>query len=203
MEAAEIAHPAAGEGAKTAIESAPAWIRTSMKITIKCDCEDLRLKIGNYFVKGGSVNQPPDRSIEYTNEIEIRHTSNIVRKGFKGLLVCQVESTKSEFPDATFIVVGWKAPLTGSAQIYTLLVETRRDNPAWDEKSMRGLYESLHGQFSPYTDEIKEAWSLENNTYIELTTVLCGNRDYNLDITIDNARKSNESCLPIWFGSKK
>jgi hypothetical protein len=104
--------------------------------------------------------------------------------------------SKQELQDDTFIVVGWKAPLIGSARIYTVLAETGRGETMWDQKAMKDLYESFRGRFREYTKPIEESWSLGNNTSIKLIIGLGGDKDYCLKMTI-HEDESNDGDFPV------
>jgi hypothetical protein len=198
---AEIAHVVADEAVKSAAESGPGWLQTSMNIIIKCDHKDLKLKFNNHLVKGGFVSQAPDQNVGYTNEIDVGYISNTIRKKFEGVLICQVQS-ESELPDDTFIMVGWDAPLIGSARIYTFLAETRNEEVKWDSKSMRDLHKSFHTRFKKYTRSIAESWSLGNNIKIKLITDLGGDKDYYLKIVICENELNDEGHLPVQIAPK-
>jgi hypothetical protein len=198
-----LGEAAAGEAMNAAAEGAPGLIRTSMNIIIQCDRKDLKLRFRNHFVKGGAVSQSPDRGADYTKQIKTEYISDFFRKGLKGLLICQVQRNESEFSDDTFIAVGWKAPLTGSAQIYVVLVEAGRDDFSWEPMSAKDLYDSFRGRFKTYTKEFKETWSLENNTNIKLTTGLGGDKDYNLKVTSHEDELNDGDYLPVRITPKR
>jgi hypothetical protein len=199
----DLAQAAAGEAMNAAAEGGTGLFQTSMTIRVKCYREDLMLKFANHFIEGGFVSQAPNReSNEQLSEIHTVYISKFFRKGLKGVLICQVESEKA-LPDDTFIVIGWTAPLTGSVQIYTVLVETGPGDFTWDQKSVKDLYDSFRGRFKTYTKEFKETWSLGNNTNIKLTTGLGGDREYNLKVTIHEDDSSDGDYLPIQITPKR
>jgi hypothetical protein len=200
---AKVDQVVADEAIKNAAEPNSGWFQTSMNITVKCDYKDLKLRFNSHLIKGGFVSQAPNQGTGYTDEINVKYDSNILRRGFKGVLICQVQQSEQEFPYDTFIVIVWKAPLTGPARIYTTLVETGYSNSTWDEKSMKDLYKSFRSQFKPYTKLIEESWSLGNNTNIKLITNLGGDEDYYLKITIHEDRPSSRNYLPVLVAPKR
>jgi CTP-dependent riboflavin kinase len=78
-------------------------------------------------------------------KIKVKYISYLFINEFRGVSICQVQQVESEFPDDTFIIVGWEAPRFGSVRIYTVLVETRRDNFKWviPNRTNYVLYQSI------------------------------------------------------------
>jgi hypothetical protein len=71
-------------------------------------------------------------------------------------LICQIWS-EQELPDNTFIMLGWEAPRSGSAQIYTVLVETGSEEVKWDVMHVRDQYVSFHNRLRKYTKSVAES----------------------------------------------
>jgi hypothetical protein len=185
-----------------AAELSPGWLQTRMNTIIRCHRKDLKLNFANHFVEGGFISQVPKYNAGYTDKITVKYISNIVRKRFEGVFICQVQQNEQEFPDNTFIIVGWEAPLFGSARIYTVLVEAERYEVKWDMRHMKEQNKSFRGRFK-YTRRISESWSLGNNAKIKLIAELGGNKDYYLMITICRDEPNDEGYLPARIAPKR
>jgi hypothetical protein len=181
-----------GESIKSTSESGSELPQANMNISIKCDHKDLKLKFDNHFIKGGHADREPDNT-RYTNKIDVGYLSYTFRKKFKGLLIFKLQQREQEFPDDTFVMVGWEVPRFRPVQIYTVVVETRHRNVGWDTVHMRNQDKSFHNRIKPYTKPIEELWSLGNNTKIKLITKLEGDKDYRLKITICEDNTSNNN----------
>jgi hypothetical protein len=140
----------------------------------------------------------------HIEEINARYISNTFRKKFEGVLICQVQSSESEFPDDTFIMVGWEVSLFRSARFYTVLVETGHDEVVWDLESMRDQHRSFHNRLGEHPESIVESWTLGINTKIRLIADLAGNKDYNLKIAIREDEPEDEDAdYPIRVALKR
>jgi hypothetical protein len=133
-----------------------------MSIIIRCDREDLKLKFRNHFLGGGFVIQAPQQNAEYANEVNAIYNSNVFRKRFEGALICQVQPSEAEFPNDTFIMAGWEAPLFGSAQIYIILVEARNKGAKWNSNSIKYQHKLFYNRLRKYTGVLPTygAWEI-------------------------------------------
>jgi hypothetical protein len=200
---AEIAQAAEDEVGKTAAESATKWLQASINIIVECDHNDLKLRFSNHLIMGGFVNQAPDQNVGYVDKINVEYISNVFRKGFEGVLICQIQLNGSEFPGNTFIMVGWDAPLVGSARIYAVLVETERDKVKWDMKFMKDQHKSFRGWLKSYTRPVETSWFLRNNIDIKLIIERENDRNYHLKIAIHENRPRDRDNLPIRIISQR
>jgi hypothetical protein len=161
----------------------------------------MKLKFGNPLTEGGFVSQAPNQDAGHTDRISTVYISDKFRKRFGGVFICQVQS-EQELPDGTFIMVGWEAPLFGSARFYTVLVETRYGEVRWEPRFMRDQHRLFHNRLRKYTGSIAEAWSLGNNAKIKLITDLGGDKDYNIKITIHEDEPDYENTnFPVRIAS--
>jgi hypothetical protein len=177
-------------------------LQIGIKVVVKSKHQNLKLKFVNHFIDGGHVGTYVS-DVECTDEINAVYIANVIRRSFKGALICQLQS-KSAFPNDTFIIVGWETSIFRDPRRCLIVVETECNNSIWDEQFLKDKYKSLHNQYMTCTKHAVETWRLGNDEVIRLTSSLGYDKNYWLMITISEGESSDKlDNIPVWIAKDR
>jgi hypothetical protein len=96
--------------------------KSRMRMCIKSPHKEVKLKIMSHFVDGGYP-ENCTKSVKYIDKIDILYAPHLIKRGFKGEVVCQLQDKSGHLEDR-FVMVGWEVPIFGAPKTYAIVADT-------------------------------------------------------------------------------
>jgi hypothetical protein len=176
-----------------------------MKVSIRNQCSDFKLRCRSHFSNSIDWNTYPDEEVDagsMTNAILTSYSAT-----FEGILTYQLQRKRVESDDqlestSTLLFITWKSEGYKELRACIRLIEYDKQ-VKWDGYKLKEYYKRYANQFSTYTGPIEDTWLMPDGTVLMTRLELdFTQRDGVLNIIIFKGVENEYTRRPVWLDPK-